>query len=170
MINYDWLYQVLESKVNEGIEILEKKKVGESNYEQTLSDLITTANLVKTFGELVPKPEKEKGIKEGDTYVSFNGDKQGKKIVIFTSNDCSYCEAMKPVYLPYLKNTDLIVENINISEEKYKDFIEHLGIHGVPTFLLVEDAEVKHRFEGYDKNATSEKNLERLVELIKTYL
>ena len=70
---------------------------------------------------------------------------------------------MKPVYLPYLKNTDLIVENINISDEKYRDFIEPLGIHGVPTFLLVDDDKVKHRFEGYDRNATSEKNLDRLV-------
>lgn len=173
MIDYNLLYATLEAKANEGIKVLEKKNVGDSNYQQTLSDLLTTVKVVKTFEDLLPKKSEEEikeGVKSGDEYISFNGDKEGNKIVIFTMDGCSHCEAMKPVYLPYLKNTDLIVENINISEEKYRDFIEPLGVHGAPTYFLVKDNILVHRFEGYGNNNSPEENLERLTDLIKTYL
>lgn len=170
MIDYDLLYQTLIAKVNEGITVLQKTDIGDKVYEQTLSDLVTTAKLVKTFGDIVPQQEQPReGIKNGDTYVSFDGSSKGNKIVIFTSNGCSYCEAMKPVYLPFLENTNLIVENINISDETYKDFIKDLGIHGVPTYLLVKDSTVLHRFEGYDVKGTPEENLNRLNKLLNKY-
>lgn len=171
-IDYNLFYQTLEDKVQQGLEELSKLDVADRDYQMILSNIVTTANLVKNFADVVPANMggTPTGIKVGDKYESYSGDTVQDKIVIFTSEGCSYCKAMKPVYLPALREAGVYVEDINISEEKAGEFSRELGITGVPAYLIVKDGVVTHRFEGFDTAKTSKENVKDLMTLLEKHL
>jgi thiol-disulfide isomerase/thioredoxin len=171
-IDYNLFYQTLEEKVQNGLNELNRIDVSHRDYQMILSNIVTTANLVKNFADVVPSslggsPE---GIKVGDKYESITDDNNSDKIVIFVSDTCSFCAAMKPVYLPALDDSDYHYELINISQEKNAEFSQKLGIRGVPAYLIVKDNVVKHRFEGFDTSKTGSENVKELMNLLKTHI
>jgi thiol-disulfide isomerase/thioredoxin len=171
-IDYNLFFQTLEDKVQKGIEELNKIDVGHRDYQMIISNIVTTANLVKNFAEVVPAAMggTATGVKAGDEYKSINGNNEKDKIVIFISDTCSFCTAMKPVYIPALEKSHYKYEVINISNDKNAEFSKKLGITGVPAYLIVKDNIVKHRFEGFDSSLTEKKNREDLMDLLKEHL
>jgi thiol-disulfide isomerase/thioredoxin len=171
-IDYNLLHQTLEDKVQNGIVELNKIDVGHRDYQMIVSNIVTTANLIKNFADIVPAafggtPE---GIKVGDKYESITGDINKDKIVLFTSDTCSFCDAMKPVYIPALKKSNYDYELINISDDKNAEFSKKLGIRGVPAYIIVKDNIVKHRFEGFNSSLSEKENVENLMNLLKEHL
>ncbi len=171
-INYNEFYQVLEMQVSEGVKLLSKINITHAKYSEMLSNLVTTANLVKTFGEIVPTSygNKPQGIKEGDVYTSLDGSMSERKVVVFYSDSCSFCNLMKPVYLPYFKDSDVQLEEINTSDENSSKFAAAVGIEGIPAYLLVKDGVVKYRFEGFNNELTKEEHYSMLEDLLSKYL
>lgn len=55
-----------------------------------------------------------------------------KKLVIYTSNTCAYCEMAKE----YFKSKGLDYEERNISNPEHRKFLMQLGVRGVPTIMV----------------------------------
>lgn len=70
-----------------------------------------------------------------------------KKLVIYTSNTCAYCEMAKE----YFKNKGLSYEERNISDPEHRKFLMKLGVRGVPT-IMVGDKHVV----GFDQEQVDE--------------
>jgi thiol-disulfide isomerase/thioredoxin len=171
-VDYSLFFQTLEDKVQNGLEELKRIDVSHRDYQMIISNIVTTANLVRNFADIVPANMggSATGIKAGDTYKSISGNTDKDKIVIFISDTCSYCSEMKPVYIPALEKSHYKYEVINISNDKNAEFARTLGITGVPGYLIVKDNVVKHRFEGFDTTLTERKNAEDLMNLLKEHL
>lgn len=175
-VNYQGLYEKIESKIEEGVQKLDKIDITDKEYDMILNNLVTTVKLIKNFDELMPgnnggqQRQQVEGIKIGDSYEGLDGSSNKRKMVIFTSEGCSFCQKMKPVYMPYLESTDVTIEHIVLHDEETQSFAQKLGINGIPAYLFVKDGKVTHRYEGFDTSKSNERHIEELKELILTFL
>ena len=176
-MNLEKLYKTLEEKVIEGIALLPKTTIGEPEYKALLEDIVETISLIKNFdtiGEIEEKQTQEepkvKEIQTGDNYMSLDGSPDDRKVVMFVSDGCSFCNLAKPVYLPLLEEAKVPVEIVSLDEQEGNEFAKALGIQGIPAFLMVKDSKVTHKFVGYDTKVSDEKNAENLLRNIKRFL
>lgn len=72
---------------------------------------------------------------------------EDKKLLIYTSNTCAYCEMAKE----YFKNKGLEYEERNISNPEHRKFLINLGVRGVPV-IMVGDKHVV----GFDQEQVDE--------------
>ena len=77
---------------------------------------------------------------------------------------------MAPVYLPILEEMKVNIEQINLNDEKGKEFADTLGIQAVPVLLFIKDNTEVHTLEGFDTSKSAESHKEILMGLIKEYL
>lgn len=177
-MNLDKLYKTLEEKIIEGIALLPKTTIGEPEYKALLEDIVETISLVKNFdtiGELEQEDQpaeapKVKEIKTGDDYMSLDGSPDDRKVVFFGSDNCSFCNLAKPVYLPALEKAGVPVEYISLDEQEGNEFAQALGVQGIPAFLMVKDGKVTHKFVGYDTKLSDEVNVNNLLRNVKRFL
>lgn len=176
-MNLDKLYKTLEEKVIEGIALLPKTTIGEPEYKALLEDIVETISLIKNFntiGELEKEETQEapkvKEIQTGDNYMSLDGSPDDRKVVFFGSDNCSFCNLAKPVYLPTLEKAGVPVEYVSLDEQEGNEFAKALGVQGIPAFLMVKDGKVTHKFVGYDTKFSDEKNAENLLRNIERFL
>lgn len=177
-IDYDKLYKRLEEKVEEGIALLPRAVIGEDGYRQLLDDLVETISLVKNFDtigeeekeELEPMQGNGKTIQVGDPYMSLDGSSDDRKIVMFSSDGCTFCNLAKPVYLPALAQAGVPVEIVSLDEQEGNEFAQRLGIQGIPAFLMVKDGRVTNAFQGYDTKITDEQNKKNLLNAVERFL
>lgn len=177
-IDYDKLFKRLEEKVEEGIALLPRATIGQKEYKDLIQDIVDTISLVKNFdriGEaddqpLEPGQPNSKQIKVGDKYQSFDGSPDDRKVVIFSSDGCSFCNLMKPVYLPALEKANVPVEHISLDEQASNEFAMSLGITGIPAYLFVKNGVVTYKFEGYDTNLTDLQNEINLMNTVEKFL
>lgn len=168
-MNLDKLFKRLEEKIIEGVALLPKTTIGEPEYRTLLEDIVETISVLKEFGKEEETP-KEKGIAVGDPYMSLDGSPDDRKVVFFGSDNCSFCNLAKPVYLPALKAAGVDVEYVSLDEQEGNEFAQTLGIQGIPAFLMVKDGKVTHKFVGYDARLSDEMNVENLLKNVERFL
>jgi thiol-disulfide isomerase/thioredoxin len=174
-MNLEKLYKTLEEKVIEGIALLPKTTIGEPEYKALLEDIVETIGLIKNFDDIGNLEEerqepKVKEIKTGDNYMSLDGSPDDRKVVMFGSDSCSFCNLAKPVYLPALEQAGVSVEYVSLDEQEGNEFSQALGVQGIPAFLMVKDGRVTHKFVGYDTKLSDELNVENLLKNVKRFL
>lgn len=177
-IDYDKLFKRLEEKVEEGIALLPRAVIGQPDYKQLIEDIVDTISLVKNFDRIGEDPDLQANgakpnpnqIKIGDKYKSLDGSPDDRKIVIFSSEGCSFCNQMKPVYLPTLEEANVPVEHVSLDEQAGNEFAMSLGITGIPAYLLVKNGVVTYKFEGYDTHLTEVQNKINLLNTVEKYL
>lgn len=178
-MNLEKLYKILEEKVIEGIALLPKTTIGEPEYKALLEDLVETIGLVKNFdtiGDLEQEDEDEqqapkvKEIRTGDPYMSLDGSPDDRKVVMFGSDNCSFCNLARPVYLPALEQAGVSVEYVSLDEQEGNEFAQALGVQGIPAFLMVKNGKVTFKFVGYDTKYSDEVNVENLMKNVQRFL
>ena len=179
-MNLEKLYKILEEKVIEGIALLPKTTIGEPEYKALLEDLVETIGLVKNFdtiGDLEQEEDEQpteepkvKEIRTGDPYMSLDGSPDDRKVVFFGSENCSFCNLAKPVYLPALEAAGVPVEYVSLDEQAGNEFAQALGVQGIPAFLMVKNGKVTFKFVGYDTKYSDEVNVENLLKNVQRFL
>jgi thiol-disulfide isomerase/thioredoxin len=174
-MNLEKLYKTLEEKVIEGIALLPKTTIGEPEYKALLEDIVETIGLIKNFDDIGNLEEerqapKVKEIKTGDNYMSLDGSPDDRKVVMFGSDNCSFCNIAKPIYLPALEQAGVPVEYVSLDEQEGNEFSQALGVQGIPAFLMVKNGKVTHKFVGYDTKLSDEVNVENLLKNVKRFL
>ena len=179
-MNLDKLYKTLEEKVVEGIALLPKTTIGEPEYKALLEDLVETIGLIKNFDTIgdVEKEEDEEAneepkvaeIKTGADYMSLDGSPDDRKVVFFGSDNCSFCNLAKPVYIPALEKANVPVEYVSLDEQAGNEFAQALGIQGIPFFLMVKEGKVTYKFRGYDTQIPEKTNVKNLLDNVKRFL
>lgn len=179
-IDYDKLFKRLEEKVEEGIALLPKATIGQKEYKDLIEDIVDTISLVKNFDRIGEDDEQEEQqdntqpneeqVEVGDRYYSLDGSSDDRKVVIFSSDSCTFCNLMKPVYLPALEEANVPVEHISLDEQEGNEFAMSLGITGIPAYLFVKKGVVTHKFQGYDAQVPDEKNKVNLLNKIQRFL
>jgi thiol-disulfide isomerase/thioredoxin len=177
-IDYDKLYKRLEEKVEEGIALLPRATIGEEGYRQLLEDIVETISLIKNFDSIGQEDNQElesmqgdaKTIQIGDPYMSLDGSSDDRKVVMFSSDGCTFCNLAKPVYLPALAKAGVPVEIVSLDEQEGNEFAQRLGIQGIPAFLFVKDGIVTNAFQGYDTKITDEQNKKNLLNAVERFL
>lgn len=179
-IDYEKLFKRLEEKVEEGIALLPRAVIGQPEYKQLIEDIVDTISLVKNFDRIgededAPEQQQQPGpnpdqVEVGDKYMSLDGSQDDRKIVIFSSDDCSFCNAMKPVYLPTLKEANVPIEHISLDEKEGNDFAMSLGITGIPAYLFIKNGVVTHKFQGYETKLSETQNRIDLLRKVERYL
>ena len=102
--------------------------------------------------------------------MSLDGSPDDRKVVFFGSDNCSFCNLAKPVYLPALEGAGVPVEYISLDEQEGNEFAKALGVQGIPAFLMVKNGKVTHKFVGYDTKFSDEVNVENLLRNVKRFL
>lgn len=174
-MNLEKLYKTLEEKVIEGIALLPKTTIGEPEYKALLEDIVETIGLIKNFDDIgnledEQQAPKVKEIKTGDDYMSLDGSPDDRKVVMFGSDNCSFCNLAKPVYLPALEQAGVPVEYVSLDEQAGNEFSQALGVQGIPAFLMVKNGKVTHKFVGYDTKLPDETNVENLLKNVQRFL
>lgn len=174
-MNLEKLYKTLEEKVVEGIALLPKTTIGEPEYKALLEDIVETLEFIKNFDDIVnledeQQAPKVKEIKTGDDYMSLDGSPDDRKVVMFGSDNCSFCNLAKPVYLPALESAGVPVEYVSLDEQAGNEFSKALGVQGIPAFLMVKNGKVTYKFVGYDTKLSDEVNVENLLKNVKRFL
>ena len=168
-MNLEKLFKRLEEKIIEGVALLPKTTIGEPEYRTLLEDIVETISVLKEFGQENETPKSE-GVAIGDDYMSLDGSRDDRKVVFFGSDNCSFCNLAKPVYLPALEQASVPVEYVSLDEQEGNEFAQSLGVQGIPAFLMVKDGKVTHKFVGYDAQLSDEVNVENLLKNVKRFL
>jgi len=78
-----------------------------------------------------------------------------QKLIYFTAGWCQPCKAMAPMIDEFVsENPDIEYVKFDIDLPESVDAIEEYGVRGVPTFVILEDEEIKSRHTG---SATKDK-------------
>jgi thioredoxin 1 len=78
-----------------------------------------------------------------------------QKLIHFTAGWCQPCKAMAPMIDEFVsENPDIEYVKFDIDLPESVDAIEEYGVRGVPTFVILEDEEIKSRHTG---SATKDK-------------
>ena len=175
MINYQKFYEVMEKNANEGIDVLAKMPMSDPRYMELMTNIVETINTINQLNESVPSPKNNADVKEfklkpGDEYKGFNGNKDKTKVVIFTSPNCGFCEAMKPVFIPEIEKAGIPIEMVDFKDQAAQEFGKEMGIRGVPQLMFIKDNKFQHVQIGFNKNDTEENNKALINKLINDHL
>ncbi|CAB4242271.1 TrxA Thiol-disulfide isomerase and thioredoxins [uncultured Caudovirales phage] len=78
-----------------------------------------------------------------------------QKLIHFTAAWCQPCKAMAPMIDKFVsEHPDIEYVKYDIDLPESGDAIEEFGVRGVPTFVVLENEEIKNRHTG---SATSDK-------------
>lgn len=85
------------------------------------------------------------------TYAEFKELQNGNNrlFVDFYADWCGPCKMMLPVLddvTEELSSTDITFVKVNADEER--ELSAEFGVRGIPTFVMIENGEVKDRFSG----------------------
>ena len=72
-----------------------------------------------------------------------------KKVLYFSATWCGPCKMMMPVLEKVseeLSDTGVTFVKVNADEER--ELSAEFGVRGIPTFVMIENGEVKNRFSG----------------------
>ncbi len=73
-----------------------------------------------------------------NTNIKYNNEK-GLTILVFESDLCAYCKALKPT-IEKLKEEGYNIEEIDVN--KNKDLAEKFGVRYLPTVIYIKDGKV----------------------------
>jgi thiol-disulfide isomerase/thioredoxin len=178
-MNLEKLFKTLEEKVVEGIALLPRTTIGEPDYRTLLEDIVETIGLIKNFdkigeeeveGKESKETEQPKEIEVGQNYMSLDGSQDDRKVVMFVSDGCSFCNLAKPVYTPALEKAGVPIEIVSLDEKEGNEFAQSLGIQGIPFFLMVKDSKITYKFRGYDTQLSDDLNVKNLLNKVERFL
>lgn len=162
-MNLIQFFNTLERKMDEGEEILKFTQIDSKEYSILIENLGTTLGILRNAEDLYKhfsqfeqnsaednSSDDEFNLIKGQEYKSIYGlDPKEIDVVAFTSDNCGWCEKLKPV-LKKAEEAGVKIEYVDA--DVHNEHTSNYEVSGYPTVFFIENGLISEVSVGYAAN------------------